>query len=369
MSFFRYAFSFVILFVVGLKRNNQATALSLIPSEIIQNVNPKSRLFAQHLLKLASYWSNLFGSSEDGSLNEDLESVICNAQSRKALFPNSKNMLLTAAFRALSVRTRLVCSLHPVPLSLSLAHSYSETLNPIHVWSEVYDSHEKEWIPVHGAKGLVKDHLKYVLATPHLQSHVSYVIAFDGTFGVKDVTQRYTSQWGAKTAKLRLSGDDGERWFNRLLNRYAKDWHDVKEQVDETHLQQAQVSEQMPTNLAGFKDHPIYALERHLKKFEAIHPLGVAHSVGRFKNDLVYPRSLVKRLSSREGWLRDGQKVKDNEVPHKVVQKKTRKDDDEDGIPRPSTELYGEWQTSQYEPPELVDVSHNVLFIQVVAFL
>ncbi len=335
--------------------------MSLIPSEIIQNVNPKARLFSQHLKNLANCWSNLFAdpnSSDNSPLNEDLDSIILKAQEGKPLSSNSKNILLTAAFRSLSVRTRLVCSLHPVPLSLSIAYPYSETLNPLHVWSEVYDSHEKEWIPVHGAKGLVKDPLKYVMATPHLQSQVSYVVAFDGTFGVKDVTQRYTSQWGAKTAKLRVSGDD-ERWFNRLLNRFAKDWHDVKEHVDETHLKQAQVSEQMPTNLAGFKDHPIYALERHLKKFEAIHPLGVAHSVGRFKNDLVYPRSLVQRLSSREGWLRDGQRVKDDETPHKVVQKKTRKDEDEDGIPRPlnsSTELYGEWQTVQYEPPELIDV-------------
>jgi hypothetical protein len=330
--------------------------------DMISLLNPKSRLFAQHLQKVLNHWSRLFVEPTDQSsevLNEDLDSIIKTAQQGRCLSLNSKNLLLTAAFRSLSLKTRLICSLHPVPLSLSSAHKYSPTLNPLYIWSEVYDNHDKEWIPIHGSKGLVKDPLKYVLAGPHLQSQISYVIAFDGTFGVKDVTQRYTSQWGAKTSKLRLSGDE-DRWVTRLLNRFAKDWHDAKEHVDETHLEQAQVSEKMPTNLAGFKDHPMYALERHLKKFEAIHPLGIGHSVGRFKNDLVYPRSLVQRLASREGWLKDGQKVKDGEAPRKVIEKKTRKDEDEDGIPRPlhsSTELFGMWQTTEYEPPELIDVS------------
>lgn len=104
----------------------------------------------------------------------------------------------------------------------------------------------------------------------------------------------------------------------------------------------------MPTSLKGFLNHPVYALEKQLKKNEIIHPRGVENSIGRYKNDLVYPRSFVHRVLTSDAWIRKGRSVKDREEPCKVFGKKASGDVDK---------LYGEWQTIAFEPQGLVDVS------------
>lgn len=46
--------------------------------------------------------------------------------------------------------------------------------------------------------------------------------------------------------------------------------------------------EPFPKTFSGFLNHPVYALERHLKKCEAIVPGAVG--VGEFKGEVVYKR-------------------------------------------------------------------------------
>ena len=109
----------------------------------------------------------------------------------------------------------------------------------------------------------------------------------------------------------------------------------------------------MPTSLKGFLNHPLYALEKQCKRNEVVYPSGLDKSIGRFKNDLVYPRSSVHRALSIEGWVRQGRSVKHEEEPCKILDQKS-------GNAKPegskSEHLYGEWQTEPYEPPSLVDV-------------
>lgn len=107
----------------------------------------------------------------------------------------------------------------------------------------------------------------------------------------------------------------------------------------------------MPTSLKGFLNHPVYALEKQLKKNEIIHPRGVQNSIGRFKNDLVYPRSFVHRALSSDAWCRQGRSVIEGEEPCKVI---TGKKNNGDG-----SDLYAEWQTKTFEPPDLVDVLNH----------
>ncbi len=51
----------------------------------------------------------------------------------------------------------------------------------------------------------------------------------------------------------------------------------------------------MPTTVSGFKSHPLYALKRHLLKFEAIYP-PEAPSLGWCRSEPVYARECVHTL-------------------------------------------------------------------------
>ena len=53
-------------------------------------------------------------------------------------------------------------------------------------------------------------------------------------------------------------------------------------------MQQAE-SVPIPTSVGAFKGHPLYALERHLLKFEAVYPPD-APSLGFIKGEPVYAR-------------------------------------------------------------------------------
>lgn len=62
--------------------------------------------------------------------------------------------------------------------------------------------------------------------------------------------------------------------------------------------------EAFPTTIDGFKAHPLYALERHLRPDQLIYPKGAAHMLGTFKKETVYPRSHVHTCLTAQGWRR-----------------------------------------------------------------
>ena len=75
----------------------------------------------------------------------------------------------------------------------------------------------------------------------------------------------------------------------------------------------------MPRNVLDFKDHPYYALERHLKRNEVIHPktevgkvaTGKLASGGGSKNlEPIYRRRDVHRVRGVNGWYRLGRDIK-----------------------------------------------------------
>ena len=61
----------------------------------------------------------------------------------------------------------------------------------------------------------------------------------------------------------------------------------------------------LPSTLSQYKDHPLYALTRHLLKFEAIFP-PTAPTLGFFKSEPVYARECVRTLQGRTSWLKEG---------------------------------------------------------------
>ncbi len=82
-------------------------------------------------------------------------------------------------------------------------------------------------------------------------------------------------------------------------------------------IQRDLVKKPMPTSIAEFKSHPLYALRRHLLKFEAIYP-DKQKPLGMIKGEPIYPRSAVKELMSNFKWREKARMVRLNEKPYKV---------------------------------------------------
>lgn len=72
----------------------------------------------------------------------------------------------------------------------------------------------------------------------------------------------------------------------------------------------------MPKNVLDFKNHPYYALERHLRRSEVIHPkreagkVAVGRSGGKQILEQVFRRRDVQVVKSGDSWYRLGREVK-----------------------------------------------------------
>jgi xeroderma pigmentosum group C-complementing protein len=65
---------------------------------------------------------------------------------------------------------------------------------------------------------------------------------------------------------------------------------------EDAELEKFKQSEPFPNRIDAFHNHPLYILQRHLKRYEIIHP--DAKPLGYFKEQPVYSRSDVYRVSS-----------------------------------------------------------------------
>lgn len=75
----------------------------------------------------------------------------------------------------------------------------------------------------------------------------------------------------------------------------------------------------MPKTISECKGHPLYVLQRHLLKFEAIYPPD-AVPVGHLPSkEPIYSRTCVYTLMSRETWNKKARVVKPNQEAYKVV--------------------------------------------------
>lgn len=61
-----------------------------------------------------------------------------------------------------------------------------------------------------------------------------------------------------------------------------------------TQLQNKLLNKPLPISIVEYKNHPLYALKRHLLKYEAIYP-STATVLGYCRGELVYSRSVVKQ--------------------------------------------------------------------------
>lgn len=69
----------------------------------------------------------------------------------------------------------------------------------------------------------------------------------------------------------------------------------------------------------------MYALERHLLKFEAIYPPDAA-VLGFVRKEPVYARECIYTCRSRDTWLKEAKIVKLGEKPYKIVKARPKYD-------------------------------------------
>ena len=98
------------------------------------------------------------------------------------------------------------------------------------------------------------------------------------------------------------------------FNRKAKRSIDLEE---DNQLQNITAKAPFPTSIGLFKSHPLYALTRHLLKFEAIYPQD-APPLGYIRKEPIYARECVHVLEGRVSWLKEGRVVKIGQEPYKV---------------------------------------------------
>ncbi|KAI8611845.1 Rad4 beta-hairpin domain 3-domain-containing protein [Chytriomyces sp. MP71] len=260
----------------------------------------------------------------------------------------------------------------------------------LRLWVQLYDSGSKQWLNVDPHELLldppkpppanmkaVMDPSTYVreptsFEKPHSapdQQQLAYVFVCNADGAIKDVSQMFNTRWGARVAKLRPHDDktqDAELWQRIIWLLSGERGEPGNGEVDEDmKLKKAPEQEVMPTRFDGFKNNPIYALERHCTQNEIILPVGKTYSIGTFRNELVYPRSSVHELQNAINWRKRGRQVKPGEGPLKKVKARAsttarKREMEADRINNDGaggaeeTGLFALWQTEEVVPEALV---------------
>ncbi|PYH97270.1 Rad4-domain-containing protein [Aspergillus ellipticus CBS 707.79] len=234
-------------------------------------------------------------------------------------------------------------------------------------WVEALNEATQKWIPVDPlvTKSLAKS-FKFEPPSNDIYNIMSYVVAFEDDASARDVTRRYAKAFNAKTRKYRIeSTKNGANWWNKALCFYEKPFLEDRDQLEISELTSKTAAEPMPRNIQDFKDHPIYAIERHLRRNEVVFPKRVIGQVAlgksRSKDQILEPvfrRSDVHALRSANKWYRLGRDIKTGEQPLKRVPSRKPQpgefDDDSQGGGVAETPLYAFFQTQIYEPPPVV---------------
>ncbi|KAK4687165.1 xeroderma pigmentosum group C-complementing protein, partial [Tremellales sp. Uapishka_1] len=228
-------------------------------------------------------------------------------------------------------------------------------------WAEVFSRSDQRWIPVDPVRGVIRKKSGFEPASDSGPIRMLYVVAFEEDGYARDVTLRYARNFGAKTVKLRVPiKKDEPDWWGEIMGFLQRPYRLNRDDLEDAELETSQVSEGMPMHMSGFKDHPIYVLERHLKREEVIQP---KREVGRFKGEPVYRRANVLSCKTSENWMRMGRRVKAKEEPMKWVKQRAvtlnkRRAQElaiQEGQEPMQQGLYSETQTEIYRPPPIVD--------------
>lgn len=146
---------------------------------------------------------------------------------------------------------------------------------------------------------------------------MTYVLAFEDDGSARDVTKRYVKAYNAKTRRERVeTSNGGERWWRRIMKMYRRRHALDRDQLEDAELASKEAAEPMPKNVQDFKDHPYYALERHLRRHEVIHPrrevgkMGAGRAGNVSAVEPIFRRRDVHIVKSADKWYRLGREIK-----------------------------------------------------------
>ncbi|KAI0112491.1 Rad4-domain-containing protein [Nemania sp. FL0031] len=209
-----------------------------------------------------------------------------------------------------------------------------ESAYPIY-WVEILDEGHQKWQPT---DPLVTESYwkpqKFEPPANDRENCMTYVIGFEEGGTAKDVTRRYVKAYNAKTRRMRVESvlSNGERWWRKALRAYSRGYQSDLDQIEANEFAAAEAREPMPRNIVDFKDHPIYALERHLRRYEVLVPnaksSGTVGAGSKAPLERVYRRRDVRIARSREKWYRLGREVRPDEIPVKFITKPSKLHED-----------------------------------------
>ncbi|EJD41269.1 Rad4-domain-containing protein [Auricularia subglabra TFB-10046 SS5] len=220
-------------------------------------------------------------------------------------------------------------------------------------WTEVFSRPDGRWIPVDPVRNLINKKRMFEPPRNDANNRMTYVVAFEEDGYARDVTARYT-----RKSKLR-GGRSQQQWWGSVMAPLTRPYRLHRDDVEDEEMHALQVVEGMPTSVAGFKDHPIYVLERHLRRDEVVNP---RIEIGKFRGEPVFSRANVLTLKTAENWMRQGRAVREGEqalkhVPLRAVTINRRREVEAAAAEGNETlqGLYSFAQTQMYTPPPVVD--------------
>lgn len=326
----------------------QSKILSLIPQSILDSKEiaglRKKAKTTQHVIpakvKVLLDWWRENVSYTHYPPDYNMAKILQNDNLLSGLSKEIYVVLFTALLRSLGFTARLVASFITIPRTFSKRNPFddassSSNLFPIQFFVDILDGQQQEeWITLDPITGNVDKDINIVNPT-----YVISLYRVDSQIIVKDTTRKFCEQW-SKVVK-----DREEEWWEQTLWLFSPSNPTKQDKKETESLILKQVSEKMPNTMGGFLNHPLFALERHLKVNEGIYPKDKKSSVGVFKSELVYPRNLVKQLFTIENWKRKGRHIPDGTPPYKTSVSK--------GKQALVKDLYGEWQTVDFPRPRL----------------
>ena len=242
-----------------------------------------------------------------------------------------------------------------------------ESKYPVY-WVEAFNEAVQKWVPVDPlVTRTIAKPSKFEPPIGDPENKLIYVVAFEDDGSAHDVTRRYARAYNAKTRRDRVeSTKRGEKWWKRIMKLYKRRYHMDRDQVDDAELTKKEAAEPMPRNVQDFKDHPYYALERHLRRHEVIHPKREVGKVSSGKSgantllEPIYRRRDVQDVQSGDKWYRTmGREIKPGEQPLKrVAARKAREqsiDPDDEEQENAGTGLYAIEQTTLYKAPPVLN--------------
>lgn len=225
----------------------------------------------------------------------------------------------------------------------------TDVIEKLDFWVEVYLNSEKRWCCV----DLCNLKLDEPTVLVELSQPFNYLVSYDvDRWCVKAAEKYYCDNWYTPGFRKNRCED---KWWDSVLEALGPTKKSDKDIADETKTDELLMKKDMPTSDSAFRNHPLYVLEKHLLKFQGIYPPEVA-PLGYFKEQPIYPRDCIHTLRSRDTWLRQARTVKIGETPYKIVKGRPKRDRYSGELLRDlPLEVFGEWQTKEYEPPEAKD--------------